>query len=920
MKRNAPRPIVGGMILGLVLLLTVSTTSIHAQGTRKGGRGVSADALRARLEPVLRLTDAEITRRIPNRSGFFFVDCPNCDAGAEEGQLAWTFDRPDEVYCRYCQMRFPNERFPENQVLQVKNARGEIQDYPYWEAPDPPPRGRPSINPKTGRPEGYRHFFTARAWYYAREYFARAVSDLARLYQLTGERDHARRAALILDRFAQVYPGYCARFDYPFTQKRIFPGDQGHPYPVSEYRAAKWSWWGYMDVPDDLMRAYEVLRTSGEINAEMKHRIEDDFFRATVAFIRGYEPTYSNMDPTLLRSLIVAGKVLGDPGQIHDVVAWIEQIVARQFFADGMWREGTVSYHNQTFVGLRILIEQLNGYSDPPGYRHPKDGTRYDKLDLAGRFPILEKARTIPEQFQYPNGRAVVIHDTWSNDRGSGPTTATGPLLLPAFGHARLGSGRDQDQLQAHLHFSGGYGHQHADLLSITLFALGNERLSDLGYSHTRYRSWAAGTLAHNTVMVNGREQDTGSESRPNDGALTLYIPGDSTFQAVEAAAPRAYPGITRDYRRMLNLVGIDPGRTYVVDTFHVIGGDRHEYALMGDADHDGAIETDLPRQPHGANLLPAGVKASLPTGENVGGSAEGHNIAYAFVRDVTRARAPDQPWTAQFTSQATPRGLVRVHGLPQPETDVFLAHAPSVRRAGSDDSLVDRFNAPMLIQRREGRDLSSTFATVLEPYADRPFLQAVERLPLDAGDPGDLALKVQWDGGADYLLIAHAVAGSTIRSGNITLRGRLGFIRERAGRIERMVLVNGTDLQFGSQHLIGNQAIRGNVVGTLRRARGDVLDGLIIADALPANIPIKGRTVIVSNRDGFTQGHEIVGNAEHQGRPVLVLANDPAFEIDAQSKSQAQFFPRRSWDGANSFEIAEVTTRDEPNTKPSAR
>ena len=248
-------------------------------------------SLERRLEPVLRLSDAELLRLIPDRSGFRFVGCPNCQGGTQEGQLDWTLDRPDEVYCRYCQMRFPNEKFPENQVVRVKNPRGEMQEYPCWESPEPPPRlGRFAPAPRSEPREGYRYFFRAKAWFLAREYFSQAASDLALLYQRTGDRSHARKSALILDRFAQVYPGYCVHYDLPFTQKYIFPGDQGHPFPVSDYRAAKWSWWAYMDIPEDLIRAYDLIRPSGAVDDAMKRRIEDDFFRSSVTFVRGFEP------------------------------------------------------------------------------------------------------------------------------------------------------------------------------------------------------------------------------------------------------------------------------------------------------------------------------------------------------------------------------------------------------------------------------------------------------------------------------------------------------------------------------------------------------------------------------------------------------------------------------------------------------
>jgi hypothetical protein len=134
----------------------------------------------------------------------------------------------------------------------------------------------------------------------------------------------------------------------------------------------------------------------------------------------------------------------------------------------------------------------------------PRDGEHYQHLNLSRRFPILQKAREVPGRLRYPNGRTLPVHDAWAREREGSATTETGPLLFPALGHARLGRGRGDDQFQVYLHFSGGYGH----------------------------------------------DPDTGSESRPNDGDLRLYVPGDETFQAVEASAPRAYPGLTRDYRR----------------------------------------------------------------------------------------------------------------------------------------------------------------------------------------------------------------------------------------------------------------------------------------------------------------------------------------------------------------------------------
>jgi hypothetical protein len=848
--------------------------------------------LGGRYLPVMNLSEVEILALIPQRAGLRFTGCPNCEEGSQENQLAWTIQRPGEVFCRHCDIRYPNDRYPDDRILRVKNPTGKIQEYPYWDDAD-----------------GYHHFFQAKGWYEAREYFADAARELGRAYAETGDAAYARRAALILNRFAEVYPGYCVHFDYPFRQKILFSSDQTFPYPVSDFRAAKWSWWAYMDIPEDLLAAYELILPSGVMDAATRNRIKTDLFRASVAFVRGYPPALSNMDPTLLRGLIRAGKLLKEPDYIHDAVDRIGALVSGQFFADGVWREGAVSYHRQTVNGLNSLIELLDGYHDPEGYLHPASGERFEDLDLAKRFPILAKAQRIPELLRYPNGRVVPFHDTWASEGGQPAEEVSGPLLLPALGQARLALGRGADQVQAHLHFSGGYGHQHGDVLAMTLFAVGQERLADIGYTHTRHRKWTISTLSHNTVMVDGRDQHMGSESEPSDGDLLLWVPGDGPLQAVEASGERAYPGTAQVYRRLLALVGVpdSEGDGYVIDIFRVQGGSRHEYVLVGDADHDGTLEHDLPASAYGDRLLPQGVSVKLPTGESVAGDAEGHNLAYAYIGAVIQAPASGT-WMATFGSAAKPRGAVRVHGRGAPGDVLFTGTAPSVRRAGSDDGALDRFTMPVLVHRRQGEDLSSVFATVLEPVGERPFLSSVERLP---AEDGAVAFRVTGEGDWEDYLIHSMTPGVTVGAGDLQLSGQLGFVRLRGGQVEQMMLVGGESLRFGEEEVRGEGVLTGRILGVLRRDNGDAIDGLITDMRVPEEVKLARTYGIVRDGAGFTHGCRIIGVQRRREETILVLGDDPGFAMEG-GESRHLFFPGRAWTGENRIDIATVSVRGE--------
>jgi hypothetical protein len=46
--------------------------------------------IRQRVGPVLNLSESEMLRLIPERSGIYFVGCPNCEGWTQEGQISWT--------------------------------------------------------------------------------------------------------------------------------------------------------------------------------------------------------------------------------------------------------------------------------------------------------------------------------------------------------------------------------------------------------------------------------------------------------------------------------------------------------------------------------------------------------------------------------------------------------------------------------------------------------------------------------------------------------------------------------------------------------------------------------------------------------------------------------------------------------------
>ncbi|MPY90626.1 MAG: hypothetical protein GEU99_22235 [Luteitalea sp.] len=77
------------------------------------------------------LEDPDLVSLVPEQAGLRFVGCPNCNSGRQEGQLAWTPQRPGEVYCRYCNHRYPSDKYPMNlaRTPRFEEPRKTTQDW-----------------------------------------------------------------------------------------------------------------------------------------------------------------------------------------------------------------------------------------------------------------------------------------------------------------------------------------------------------------------------------------------------------------------------------------------------------------------------------------------------------------------------------------------------------------------------------------------------------------------------------------------------------------------------------------------------------------------------------------------------------------------------------------------------------------------
>ncbi|MDE2953610.1 MAG: heparinase II/III family protein, partial [Gemmatimonadota bacterium] len=720
----------------------------------------------------------------------------------------------------------------------------------------------------------------------------------------TGDTTYARRAVLILDAFARYYPGFLVSYDRAHEQKGFVLEP---PYPNF---GGKWGRWRADEMPTNLALAYDAIYTSGElerlsdaIGIDVKKRIEDDFFRGAIRQEGFHEITYGNASPRIYVGYAVIGRVLNDPELVHEAIRRSIGLFERQFYADGFWHEGSLGYHRMTMAGMQVVFDALKGYSDPLDYVSD-DGVRYDKLDLERDIAIVRKANHLLDICRYPDGRWIPMHDAWARldsrrvDPNVKPLEQSHPTLLSGIGHAWLGRGKGEHQVQVHLHFSGAYGHAHADNLNLMLFAKGQELLSDVGYTHTRYRSWATSTLCHNTVLIDEGEQERSNRKGIIDGSLLAFEAAYDPVQWVEASGEDVYPGLAEEYRRLVMLVNVGGEDHYVVDLFRVRGGDQRDWVMHGSADVDMRTETNVPLQHYGENLLP-GVKVRFPEHERDQGDAEGGNVSFAFFQNVLHS---DRVQDARVTFHGDDVA-VRIHLVGLKDSKLFVGDAPSVRRADEDEPLLDQFRMPMLMVRQKGRS-PSRFMAVHEPFRNKAFIDSVE--VEDIGERG-VYLKVRHRGSTDHIVLQSGT--EVFRLGDLTFQGEVGFVREQDGEARVLGLWGGEKVQWQITRLTGGGIYTGQVTDVLRIEDGAPYHALVV-NGLSEMDDIDGAVAVVTFGDGTTRGLRVQRlEGEH-----VILEDDPGFRVTNTGMAHC-FFPLREIEGTVQFQIrtsAFVTIRDE--------
>jgi hypothetical protein len=841
---------------------------------------------------------------VPVQAGLRHCRCPGCEAGEAEDPLAWSVQQPKLLTCRRCGLTVPNDEIPTKDdqkkvpVETVEVLPRVLHRYPYHLVP-----------PEKQRYPDERLYLAAKCDYEARAFLAKAALYAAVRHhkQPPGGRqpELARMAAVLVLRFAQVYPAYATHYDQPGEPKYFQQADLAPPYRRG-YRTGKWDRTANLDVPMNLLIAYVLIRDDpallvagrllGDPNAA--HTIEHDLFRGSAEFVRLQTEEYGEMSLTAYRGMLAVGRLLSDPVLVHEALLRLGDFAERGFYHDGFWRQAGATAH-QRVVGL------FEGWIDPLlfGSGGPAAGSRLAEV------PMLALAR---------GASAVTFTDPRASDvlRASLPPAGAEaiprhPALLGGAGLARLALGQGPHALDLELRGLDCHGEPHFQRQAIRLSLSGRPVLGDLDELPPTANGWDRATASHNTVVVDGLNQrESIARARtPAPGGHFLFFAADPDFQVTVLDDPNAYPQSTTRYRQ--TLIGA-AGRTarYAVSVFEVHGGLQHDQLFHAAAGAATSWQMQSPFQPAPASLLPPSITYLPGTRAEDGRwfvQAYGELAVQGQLRLV-------KPTTARLNRPDGPG--VRLHVLGDLPLAAYSALSPN-SNSGTNPGAG---RAGLILRRRSetGATLKTTFVTVFEPLATTA--SPLARVGRVAAPAETVVIFLATAEGDEYLVI-NLTPGKVQQ---VTLTdGRALRTDGLAVRVTpRDLILAGGSFAETEQRRTSQNPARGAVLAVTRGATA-AGRGWFLTDApVPDPDAQVGRTLIIQHGDGTTRGWTLarVENTPEGDGARLHVHEEPGFSIDRDSGAAHYYqFPRDTLPGPHHFTVSQIARASRTGPLPTA-
>lgn len=630
--------------------------------------------------------------------------------------------------------------------------------------------------------------------------------DSGLAYQLTGNNAYALATKEILIAYADAYRNYpLHNTGYDTVTKKYNPvmsADQnvagGARIMASVLDETSWvmaiAW------------AYDMVADSGVFTDQERQHVEGNLLREATATIYRLNPVpwesgAPNQQTWNNAAIAMVGFALEDPLLISDAMRGskgFEFQIDNRVTSDGLWEEGSWSYHFYTLTPLIYIAEMASrsGYGDvyanssklramfesPLRFAMPNqvlpafnDGTEFDmKLNRSAFESPYLRYPDIRNQFATllslgNRGRESLYWGAETIASGGDPNF--GSTLFPESGFAVLRAGTGPQSTYLALDYGPhGAGHGHPDKLGFTSYSRGGTLGIDPGtisYGSPTIDTWYKQTLAHNTVVVDGKSQSAAT------GNL-LHFATVPALSYVAANAGAAYP--TTNLLRTLVL-----SDDYILDRYRVRSTDTQK-------------TVDWIYHNHGTQVLSLPTELCATNSPTNGSTPRCLDLpadnGYQHLMNVASV-VTGNDWQTTFNinkSGETARSL-RLHMLGNDGTTVYTGTG-----LGSNVSEP----VPFVMSRRQSAD--TTFVTLMEPYSSTPAVTSFQLLQTDAlPDDEAAAVAISTGNYSDSLLAIAGDATQTRRTfGDAACDGILCLIRKTGADLTRLVIAQGASVEEG--------------------------------------------------------------------------------------------------------------------------
>lgn len=764
------------------------------------------DRIVARARPWLETSDDDLWNAMVGpditRTWMVWSDgfCPQCKNDVK--MYNWIIDiwsQPFKVRCPNCQTLFPTNDFSayyrtglnENGLFDPKRADRSL----LFNSQHPDP-GDPLHLFGVDDGEGYvendhrwrfiGYYLVAGQW---RQKIVGGCRALGEAYMATGDIRYARKAAILLDRVADLYP----TFDFK-TQGLVYE-KAGHEGYVTVWHDACEEARELAQVYDQIFdgiaddaqlvtflsqkaKAFHLSNPKNKFSG-VQNNIEDGILLHTLTHRKRIESNY----PRTPIALLTIETVLDWPNNRDRILQLLSEIVETSVKEDGMTGEkGLCGYSTifpRSFAELMGRFDRLDSsllddlfkrYPDlHKTYRfhidtwcldryYPHEGDcgsfASQSLSYCGAACSKPAQNAEPSMFYFlwrmfeltrdpvfvqvlykENGQSIegLPHDLCAESperfqkqvddviREEGREIKVNDVHLEEWGLSILRSGAGDSRRAVWLDHDAGGRHSHRDGLNLGLFAYGIDLLPDFGYPPVGYGGWSAPkavwytrTAAHNTVVVDGKEQTGGK------GKTALWGAGKQ-FDIVRVSAPQLIQGAS--YERTIAKVDLSGCNFYLIDLFTVRGGTEHAYFLSSTF---GLVQTQ------GLNLNAA---------TDYGYDTETKD----FRSDPNPAPGWYADWTIDDRFHAAPAGSeihLRYTGL-TPDAEVALGKC-WIDASGSFGGAAEWIPRLMIRRKAESTPLDSRFFGVLEPYDKQPLIESIQPLRLKTEEQNGMVVRLR--------------------------------------------------------------------------------------------------------------------------------------------------------------------------------